>query len=193
MTDGTYEKSRRAWDAYATIDAPHLPKDPMGEVQVQLYRWQVNNFDLQPAGRFVLGIVEELGELGEAVEAEDRDAILDAVADVCIYATQLATAHRLDFGVLIAAGRELSASTSVDVSVGRMAHAVLKTEQRIRGYDDPEKGRFEVAQALVQLVCRLDRMTGAMGADLTETYVSTAAHVLARDWKADPLTAGGRA
>lgn len=183
-----YERARAAFDTYATMGAPQLPGDAMSAVQVQLYRWQVRNFDLQPAARFVLGIVEEVGEMGEAVEHDDRDAILDAIGDACIYATQLATTQRLDFGALLWASQELAHSQPVDVALGRIAHAVLKTEQRIRGFDDPEKGRFEVANALLQLLHRLRTIARYMQSELPDVYLDTAEQVLKRDWVADPMT-----
>lgn len=188
-----YERSRAAWDTYATIDAPRYPDDLWSAVQVQLYRWQVRNFDLQPASRFVLGIVEEVGELGEAAESGDEEAILDAIGDICVYATQLANAHRLDFGVLLLATSERQPTQPVDVTLGRIAHAVLKTEQRIRGYDNPEKGRREVAENLVSVLYRLRDQALILGSDLEEVYATVAARVLQRDWKADPVSAAGAA
>jgi NTP pyrophosphatase (non-canonical NTP hydrolase) len=185
----TYVAAREAWDRYAALvhpDHPELPFDPLSELQVRLSRWQVENFGMQSPERFVLGIVEELGELGEAIEMDDPEKILDAIGDTCIYATQLASVHRLDFGVLLRKTRDRGGSPPVDVTLGRMAHAVLKTVQGIRGYDVAEKGRREVGDSLMGLLFRMRDMARRMEVSLEEVYVATAEHVLKRDWKAAP-------
>ena len=109
------EKAKAKFDEYAGMDAPDLPngKVDMSCLQVSLYRWQVRNFGSQGQDASFKGMVEELGELSHALlkheqgirgfddPAKFKEAAGDAIADLLVYATQLATGLRLDIGVLL--------------------------------------------------------------------------------------------
>lgn len=125
-----FQLSREAFDAYAHLDKPHLPGDDLSTIQVLFARWEVANFGYQPAERNVSGLAEELGEmatalgyflgLGKAIGRlshiqlkasqkirgfEDREyaraECADAIADICIFTMNLATALRIDFGTIL--------------------------------------------------------------------------------------------
>lgn len=62
----------------------------LDEIQLEQTAWSTRNFGAQPAHRPLLGIIEELAELEEALLAEDddlagKDAVVDAIGDVSIY------------------------------------------------------------------------------------------------------------
>jgi NTP pyrophosphatase (non-canonical NTP hydrolase) len=114
--------AREAFDLYAAMDAPRVPSDSLGEgdvilalsdLQVRLARWQVRNFGIASDLQIALGVAEEAGELAHATlkrsqmirGMEDleayRAAAGDAIADIVIYAIQMSTNLRLDFGTLV--------------------------------------------------------------------------------------------
>jgi NTP pyrophosphatase (non-canonical NTP hydrolase) len=123
------QKARAAFDVYAAVDAPRLPSDIaqartdaawLSDLQVMLARWQVAQFGVASHEQQALGVAEEAGELCHAVlkhtqrirslaDLESyRTAAGDAIADVAIYAIQMATALRLDFATLLdATAREV--------------------------------------------------------------------------------------
>lgn len=145
--------SMERFSEYAGIPAGQLPEDEASSLQVRLYRWQAHNFPTTESDdlRMVLGIVEEFGEFAEARSWEDED---DAVADAMIFSIQLCTQMRLDWGVLLryAFDQRKYISPRVDtISLGRLAHAVLKGAQGIRGLNDKAKYRERVAHALIEL------------------------------------------
>lgn len=112
--DEAIRKAKLAFDSYAGMDKPELPEDAtkhnLSKLQVRIHRWQANNFaESDP----FLGIVEEVGELSHAILKnkqrirgfDDQDKFLneagDAIADMTVFAMQLCTKYRLDFGVLL--------------------------------------------------------------------------------------------
>lgn len=105
--------AKDVFDDYAGMDAGKLPADPWSALQVMLSRWETRNFGAGTLAHRALGVCEEAGELAHAILKHeqgirgmgDRDAMReaagDAIADVTIYAINLATALRLDFGTLV--------------------------------------------------------------------------------------------
>lgn len=112
------EKARAAFGAYAALDTPHLPENPLSALQVRLARWQSRNFGVPENTEICLGIAEEAGELCHAILKakqkirgyEDpeflRAEAADAMADCTVYMMQLATALRMDFGTFFFAVAE---------------------------------------------------------------------------------------
>lgn len=123
-----YKKAREAFNEYAALDYPELPhEDWVSRLQVQLARWQNKNFENTSAVQGALGVSEECGELMDAVmglmsaqgrlshavlknqqgirgmasEEAYRAAVADAIADLSIFAMQVCTICRLDFGTLV--------------------------------------------------------------------------------------------
>lgn len=109
------EKAKASFETYCAMDAPKLPEGPhaLSTLQVQLARWQNENFTATTNEHLALGIAEEAGELCHAILKHvqkirgmaDRDAYraaaLDAVADISIYCMNLCTGLRADYGTLI--------------------------------------------------------------------------------------------
>lgn len=121
-----YDKARAAFNAYCGMDAPQLPEDEMSQLQVIAARWANTRIKNGTRQMDALGAGEELGELAVALlgllaatgkmqhiamksyqkirgyddEHKCRREIADALADHAIFATQLATKFRLDYGTL---------------------------------------------------------------------------------------------
>lgn len=194
MTDDLYQAARAAFAEYAAANAPHLPPDPLSALQVRLARWEAVQFSYQPPWTAVLGVCEEIGELEEA--DIDIAKLRDAVADTMIFATQLCTAYRLDFGTILRArDRALvrfvgwfGAMRPTVIAGGRLARAVLKEAQGIRGADR-EATRRAVADAIHLLLNALGEIEPVQPID--EVYAEVAERiVLRRNWIANPMDGG---
>lgn len=185
-----YTTARARFAAWAALDAPHLPADPVDAMQVRLLRWE----QAQPFWRVsslpvALGCGEEAGELADA---ECYDEIVDAVGDVAIYACQVATRHRLAFGAILDAASDSDVMHLHDEwrellsALGRVQHLILKREQRIRiGAESDEVFGEALADALARLIAAI---TNAHGIDARDAFLEVAERVLARNWTANPTT-----
>ncbi len=138
----------RAQSEFAKIAAhspgDKRPDDPLLCLQLDLYRWQVNHFGLQSDERFALGIIEEMGEWKTSHSQEDE---ADAIGDVAVFASQLATNNRLSLSAIVAIA-EFCAHEKPIEEAGWLAHVVLKRGQRIRGLDDRKGYQRELTFAI---------------------------------------------
>jgi hypothetical protein len=119
---------------------------------------------------------------------------VDAVADAMFYATNLCSTNRLDAGELFRASRyeaTVSALPSVCLlgmfaAAGRLSHVSLKSAQKIRGYDDRDKARREIADHVARLFYFARCFAAALEIDLMVGFRKTVEEVLKRDWKSNP-------
>jgi hypothetical protein len=139
----SFEQSRAAFEAYASGE--NVPNSFWPQTQVRLAQWQNRVYGPQPDWVFVLGIVEEFGEY---FAATDFDAENDAKHDIVIFAMQLCTNVRLDFGVLFRDWRDYQ---PLNAGVGQLSHACLKRSQMIRGMDDVEVYRESIYNGLREM------------------------------------------
>lgn len=104
-----YEVARHAFDDQASGWTTAIR---IGELQQLLGRWQERHFGEANLQQLTLGLCEEAGEAAHCVlKASQRirgmtagvaePLIADALADVTIFAMQIATHLRLDFGSLL--------------------------------------------------------------------------------------------
>jgi NTP pyrophosphatase (non-canonical NTP hydrolase) len=176
--------AREAFDMYAGLDAPDLPNAPLSALQVRLFRWEVGQFGYQPSHRYVLGIVEEIGELLESISTHDW---VDALGDIQVFAIQLCTAYRLDFGTL----RKVARSAGDDwreafvFATALLARAELKSSQRIRGYTE-ERTREVIADGVVAVCAGVLGAARMLDLDSLDALIVTAEQVLKRDWRRAP-------
>jgi NTP pyrophosphatase (non-canonical NTP hydrolase) len=193
MSDGTsqdrdpkaYEEARDRFSIFAAMDAPELPDDEFDALQVRLCRWQGNKFGAQPWELMTFGIVEEMGELDDAIEVDDKAEIFDAVGDICVYASQILTHNRL---ALVTALREANLHTSpprMMSAAGKLCHVTLKRLQRIRGMQDVEAFRAALFEAVVNVLAA----ARAMGWPLAQSLVDTAEEVMTRSGDMHPESA----
>lgn len=156
--------------------------------------------------RQALGIVEEYGELMDAYTggAEDsRKETMDAVADMMIYSLDLCHTCKFPAHEVVSADTIPSVfeATCVDnwddghcpaadhlmeglaVYIGRLAHAALKWEQKIRMSEDHER---QIRLCLCHIWRMLYQFCRYNGEDLNALVVKVAEKVTRRDWKANP-------
>lgn len=205
LSDNEFAVALEAFDRYAGMDAPYLPIDQWANVQVRVCRWQIHNFGIVPARAQTLGIGEEIGELAESVFGDLGEwgddsfntfpafceaNVIDAIADAMVYTTQLATCWRLDAGTLWRASDTVTWTArptsltmlAMAATVGRLNRAALKSEQKIRGYDQRDKTRRIVADNIARLFFFARALGKQLGIDVWKGFVATAEQVMERDW-----------
>lgn len=185
--DEIVEEAHNAFGAYAGMDGELVPPDPFSALQVRLARWQNKNFGPQNEERFVLGIVEEIGELeGARTMAEQKDAVGDAM----VFATQLCTLQRLDFGTILSYVPDLSGgpreSPVLLQCLGQLSHIALKASQKIRGFEDKGKQRTGYVECILLLLTGLGHPRKMLAA----AYRQVANEVMQRNWVQDPAGVG---
>lgn len=164
----------------------------------------------------LLGIIEEFGELEEALKADSPEMVRDAIGDIQIYLADYL--YRAGLGAEYIDWREVSDCPLIGVFLsrenliflGQLAHINLKRHQGIRGYDGP-KFDHELKAILTQLMIGL-RLTYVQAhpkrpdpneplkpqvytpQEATDIIVTIAAstwkHVQERNWKKDPQGGG---
>lgn len=172
-------------------------------IQGEHAAWVEHNFGEHPAWQPLAGIVEELGELDEALGAHVADEqwcvdVTDAIGDVAIYMMDLCTVQGLDFETDVWSARRATATRSNLVWVGKLAHAMLKQEQGIRcgvGKEPMTDGHNAMVQfgadalhALRVLVWLLEREAWRAGTTFETCVQVTWNNVRRRDWIKYPLT-----
>lgn len=120
------------------------------ELQAQQAEWAAKRFGAERSAKKALeplaGVVEEFGELAEAIGKRDINAVRDAIGDCVIYLCDVCTRM----------GWQMPNPEGVDgfyqIPLGRLAHAVLKSAQGIRQNEDHDTaGRNAVAELLYRL------------------------------------------
>jgi hypothetical protein len=152
--------------------------------------WSQRNFgDQKGAGALapLAGIVEEIGECAEATKTED---VVDAYVDQLVYLADVC--YRC--GIVVDAEWNIPPDIEepIEVSLGRLAHAVLKRHQGIRGYDQDEKFIPEATEAATEVFHSIqeafyyeDCIAGSPY-DLGEEFTKEWRRVKKRDWKKNP-------
>lgn len=136
------QAAREAFSAYANMDTPELPKDPMAALQVELCRWQAREFGGGSSDSSVLGSNEETGEGAEAM-------------------------------IML-----LGAQTGA----GRMAKAILKHRQGIRGFEDPEVFKAALGDAFADMMIFGIQACTQSRLDFWTLLLRTAEEVMGRKW-----------
>ena len=187
-----YTTARARFAAWAALDSPHLPADPVDAMQLRLARWEVRQPFWRADAAFVaLGCCEEVGE---RASAESPDEIEDAMGDVAIYAGQVAMRNRLAMSGLFDAADELPALhadawRNLCDAQGRVAHLALKRSQRIReGALPDEEYRARMATTIAALLGAVEATSYRSGRSARDCYLITGARILARDWTANRVT-----
>lgn len=183
---------RRASDRFERVIATATPSTldclgPLDRLQVQLAAWEARQpFHEAAVLPVALGVGEECGELADA---NGDDEVADAIGDLAIYVSQIATRERLAVSVLIEDADRRWPRRELLSTLGRFNHLALKRHQKIREGALPDaEYRALLADALAELMAAA-RIFG--GASVAECFAATAPTVLARDWSAD-RAGGGR-
>jgi NTP pyrophosphatase (non-canonical NTP hydrolase) len=167
--------------------------------------WSERNFP-KSVGRPedpLAGIVEECGELAEAIGKRDREAAVDAVADAMIFCADFCAKSGIDISnIVMRAGvteendnldekDERAVTTQLLVSLGRIHHHFLKARQGIRTNENHEA---ELRRWLARLVAVLWDLSDELRPDKEMPFEAlvrlTWQQVRKRNWRADAVRGG---
>lgn len=180
-------KAQKTFASYAAMGAPELPVNDLSALQVRLCRWQNHNFGPTPLWRNVLGMSEELGEYFAAVVDADVHEQLDAIGDMGVFLAQACTSLRVDLGTLLHATPAASELKELlPIGIGQLAHAALKHEQKIRGFDDVDLFREQAADAAITILEGLEAVSNSLDVNFSGLLFEVAEKVLTRDWVKSP-------
>lgn len=151
--------------------------------------WSQYNFGDNPSHRQVLGIVEEIIELKDAIEELHRPSAYDAVADITIYMADYFGKRGWDMGECASkitfADFGLSSLTGY---LGMLSHHHLKCEQGIRG--STEKHEKQLRDACSDILSIIKGIVEFMGGNFTDVICDVWNNkVSKRDWKKNPVNA----
>lgn len=120
--------------------------------KLQLLQKEVNEYDRanypkNNSVRMTLGIIEENGELAEAIEKNDIKEIKNAVADIMVFSMQLASFENVDwennleyngddFTRITGDPKSLMHNSNIVIPLGRLSHHILKREQGLGKAED---------------------------------------------------------
>lgn len=152
------------------------PAARLTTLQLEQVAWVKHNFGDRGAHQPLQGLVEELGELDEALRRNDFEEIADSLADAMIYGADLCSAHGWELAE-VWGNMRTSQTYSLLAWVGKLNHYLLKAEQGIRGasLDDAQR-------ALQVIVWMLDTIARGHDIDLVQTTWDTWTKVRERDW-----------
>lgn len=158
--------------------------------QADALAWQNYNFPNTTSAELLLGITEELGELGRALLTGNDVAIRDSVADMAIFAANFANKMNLNIeealNILLTGSIPHAASTAAAFFQltqynGELNHSMLKIKQGIRGQN--ERILYE---AFSRLWYQLEQVANVLGFHFYETLFETWDEVRKRDWRRYP-------
>jgi len=178
------------------------------QLQKEQAIWATNNFgpDRNPS-HALLGIVEELGELVEALDGflisskpwfGAKCDIIDSLADIVIFSADYCTGKDWDMGYLSAQSLDIgtprpsllplaenvnSHLRNLTKAVGRLCHHQLKFSQNIRGTSAQhvEGGKIQMERVFVQV----HRISFALHLNFLNIIESVWSEVKKRNWKKD--------
>jgi NTP pyrophosphatase (non-canonical NTP hydrolase) len=168
------------------------------KLQQEVGEWAERNFGDQAPYRQILGMIEELGELDDAMERranaspspseffESAEAVCDAMADTVIYMADFCyrTGRKLSG---VANLPKPSAIYRIPTLIRHLAHHQLKLEQNIRlneGHNNCITETLELICALLHWTCRYSFGYTTLEEEVEKTW----ARVQQRDWKKNPET-----
>jgi hypothetical protein len=144
-----YMDACKIFEEWAAIGANEFPPDPIDAMQVKLMRWQQRNFGSQSDERMALGVIEEMAEGMAASTLKNEPEAYDALGDVMVFGSQLATRNRLAIGAILQLAAEMDQDPDQMIFAhGTLAQVVLKGAQKIRGLDDEKRYRIRLVGAL---------------------------------------------
>lgn len=173
------------------------------QIQNQVAKWSIKNFGsqrskLDPALTLgslapLLGLIEEFGELSEAVDNQNREEIEDALGDIGIYLCDYTSRE----GILLPIRENIPdykvppiTFRTLNGLLGKLVHITLKRHQGIRGYDDTVQYRQTQYFLLQRLLDALDETARDLcGKPFLVLLDATWHRVKTRDWNKNP-TAG---
>jgi hypothetical protein len=191
-----FQKCRWEFDKWAALGGNPREEKDICDVscrQIEMLRWERHNFGLQSPITGLMGILEEFGELAAADNAAES---YDAVGDILVFTSNMFSKYRLAIGPML---EQLQTSgftgppclkyddrnygDKLEVRVGWANHVMLKSQQKIRGYEEPETVRRDICCVIYKLLCR-ESMSDVLSTDSTleDIFFHVSSTVLTRDW-----------
>ncbi len=169
------------------------------EIQTEQVKWQQHNFPDRPSWVPIMGMGEEVGELHEAIITHDKDALVDAIGDICIYLTDYASAMNYDVQELwnesqsqrhswLNSDPVFESLKAVEVStwLGKLYHAHIKAFQQIRLQEDHPKNAKIAIQRILHY---LDDIAYSYHLNVVDITAQVWEKVSQRDWQKNRDTA----
>lgn len=162
-------------------------------LQARVAEWAARNFGPNPPWRMACGIVEEVGEFHAATDEANR---VDALADIATYSMNLCADRGWQYADFWDRATRMVPSPVLPVVcyAGALCRAVLKRDQGIRGYDQPEVFESALRQALQAITWYTVTWLQSMGprpfgyshVDHLGLVTPVIERVLTRDWTRHP-------
>lgn len=157
-------------------------------IQAEQIVWSERNFGKQHARYPLIGILEELGELGVAFNKDDRPEVLDAVGDVGIYALDFCGKKGWSLSDFWEARKWFDAEEDhswhtmhIFQLTKKLAHHQLKGEQGIRGGAEHHDEQMKIT--LCALMWAMGNICeNHLGTSFLEVINKVWAKVRLRDW-----------
>jgi hypothetical protein len=158
------------------------------QLQEEQKPWTKHNFGDRPSWMPLMGVIEEIGEMMEALIAEDEEAFQDGIADCIVFMSDFCIAMEFDFEEITNQHVEREfwghGDRALAIFGARLSHSYLKKAQGIRG--TPELHDRDMMQACTQIFKWLDKACSARGIDIEYLVGNVWEQVRKRDFKRFP-------
>ena len=152
----------------------HLTK--LQFLQKELNEYDRTNYPKNNSVRMTLGIVEENGELAEAIEKNDLAEIKNAVADICVFSMQLASFENIDWEENLDYKDDSTRITedpktvtsNIVIPLGSLSHHILKREQ---GLGNPEDHLEHIKEGIKSIGHYCIHMAKKYGFNWRENFI----------------------
>jgi NTP pyrophosphatase (non-canonical NTP hydrolase) len=145
-----------------------LVDQKLAELQKELDQFDRTHYPGNNTIRMTLGIVEECGELWEAIQDTNVNEIKNALADIIVFSMQLASFEGIDwvgnFNVVKPNKRGLGANA------GRLCHHVLKRDQ---GLGKSEDHLAAIKEALANIGWECARLAELQRVEWKSNFIAT--------------------
>lgn len=165
------------------------------KLQTDLCKWLGYNFPNTSSDEQFKGIVEEIGELVEAdiIYRADplpakKELVKDAVGDIIIYLTNYCTKNDISLAYCAAdASGKVHGNGiyGIVISIGRLSHADLKHQQKIRAYTT-ERYLQEARSQIASIYIGLSNYCMTIDCSIDECIETAYRAILKRDWIKNP-------
>lgn len=161
--------------------------------QADVMKWVIYNFPNSQPHYPLLGLAEEMGELFDAIDKRKTEDVHDACGDIMIFLAQYCGLNGFDLMECISQeragyGTMLQGSSATDclvMMVGKLAHAHLKMDVKIRSNENHSANKKIAIGGIANLL----RVLGERRSfDLTEVVEKVWSQVSKRDWIKYPHT-----
>ncbi len=165
---------------------------PFREAIKAVGEWSYRNFGNQKGAGPLAPLAGIMEEIGEQEAAFDPEEIVDGYCDQLVYLADVTYRSCVVTDPEWNDEVRMAVAPSLNVSLGQLAHAVLKHHQEIRGFDDPIKFQSHVEEASLNVFYAINRAWNqddecrdrCIGEEFTRTWQK----VSSRDWLTNPAS-----